>query len=91
MDGERLAERIGREGLVVLAPPARRPCGPGCACPALSHAVHDLLDDAASGRLAVESPQERRLIRRIESALAAFDAGWGILGPDRTRDLTQAE
>ena len=89
MDREPLAGQVGQEDL--MATLARRSCRSDCHCPALSHALHNLLDEAAAGRLAVESPQERRLVRRIESALAAFDAGWGILGPDRSRELTEAE
>ncbi|MDP9072070.1 MAG: hypothetical protein M3N68_12485 [Actinomycetota bacterium] len=39
-----------------------------------------MLDSVASGQIEAVSPQERRLVRRVESALAAFEAGWRIRG-----------
>ena len=42
-----------------------------------------VLDAVAAGQVQAVTPQERRLVRRVESALAAFEAGWSILGPDR--------
>ncbi len=61
----------------------RAPCPGGCTCAELSHVLRRVLDSVASGQVKASSPQERRLVRRVESALAAFEAGWGILGPDR--------
>ncbi len=42
-----------------------------------------VLDSVASGQIPAATPQERRLVRRVESALAAFEAGWGILAVER--------
>ena len=66
-------------------PPIRatRPCTGACNCAELSHVLRRVLDAVASGQVQAVTPQERRLVRRVESALAAFEAGWSILGPDR--------
>jgi hypothetical protein len=45
-----------------------------------------VLDAVATGEVKAVTPQERRLVRRVESALVAFEAGWSILGPDRGRE-----
>ena len=58
-------------------------CPGWCHCPELSHVLRRVLDSVASGQIAAATPQERRLIRRVESALAAFEAGWGLLAVER--------
>jgi hypothetical protein len=45
-----------------------------------------VLESVASGQIPAATAQERRLVRRVESALAAFEAGWVIL-PERGHDL----
>jgi hypothetical protein len=62
------------------------PCPPGCTCAELSHVLRRVLDAVATGEVKAVTPQERRLVRRVESALVAFEAGWSILGPDRGRE-----
>ena len=58
-------------------------CGAGCDCSELSHVLHRVLDSVASGQVLVVTAQERRLLHRVESALAAFEAGWGVFGAER--------
>ena len=60
------------------APPCRGPCR----CAELSHVLRRVLEAVACGQIEAVSPQERRLVRRVESALAAFEAGWGVRGPN---------
>ncbi len=62
-------------------------CPAGCDCPELSHVLHRILDSVASGQILVVTAQERRLLHRVESALAAFEAGWGVFGAERSHHL----
>ncbi len=64
-------------------------CQDGCDCPELSHVLHRILESVASGQILVVTAQERRLLHRVEGALAAFEAGWGVFGAERNHRLAR--
>ncbi|MGH9024395.1 MAG: hypothetical protein ACRDV9_15105 [Acidimicrobiia bacterium] len=45
-----------------------------------AHLLRSLVDARASGQVEVSSALERRLLMRVEAALAAFELAWRVCG-----------
>lgn len=59
-----------------------RPDAPPAAAvvPPFAAALRELVDRVDAGGVVPEHSHERRLVQRVRAALAAFEAGWTVIG-----------